>query len=205
MDEKQAIAHLKQGEVNGLEVLVHLYQVQAVRAACMVAGDLALAEDIVQDAFIRAGARIDQFDEKRPFGPCFLRSVVNDAIKAANRQKRIISLESVDCEEAGGLIDPAPLPEERFDSAETSQAIWKAISQLSPDERAAIVLRYYLDMSETEMANELNRPAGTIKWWLFAARKRLEKLLRPFRPSRIAVSNKKQPLSEKDHDPGDHL
>jgi RNA polymerase sigma-70 factor (ECF subfamily) len=111
LDEKQAVAHLKQGDPRGLETLVYQYQLQALRAACLIVSDQALAEDIVQAAFIRAGERIGQFDSQRPFGPWFLRSVVNDALKAVDGRKRFVSLDAIDCEGAPGLIDPVPLPE----------------------------------------------------------------------------------------------
>jgi RNA polymerase sigma-70 factor (ECF subfamily) len=177
VDEKQAIALLKRGDAHGLEVLVHLYQLQALRTACLITGDLALAEDIVQNAFLRAADRIGQFDDQRPFRPWFLRSVVNDAIKAAKRQYRLVSLDDDSAAGAIDLIDPTPLPEELVESAETSQAVWRALCQLPPDQRAAIVLRYYLGMSEDTMAEELHRPAGTVKWWLYTARQRLGKIL----------------------------
>jgi len=69
VDEKQAIALLKCGDPAGLEELVKLYQLRAVRAAALITGDRALAEDIVQSAFIRTADRIGQFDSQRPFGP----------------------------------------------------------------------------------------------------------------------------------------
>ena len=179
MDEKQAIAHLKQGDSSGLEVLVYLYQLRAVRAAYLIVCDRTSAEDIVQNAFIRAGERIGQFDAERSFGPWFLRSVVNDAIKAAKRQKRYVSLDETECPGRLDLADPAPLPEERVEADETSHAVWRAVQQLPPNQRAAIVLRYYLGMHEDEMTEELGGPAGTIKWWLHAARQRLRTLLHP--------------------------
>ncbi len=189
MNEKQAIALLKQADPAGLEVLVHIYQLQAVRTACLIIGDLPLAEDIVQNAFIRASDRIRQFDDQRPFGPWFLRSVVHDAIKATKRQKRQISLDYENDEVALDLADTTPLPEELVETEETCQAVWQALGQLSPNQRAAIVLRYYLGMSEDEMTEKLHRPAGTIKWWLHAARQRLGKLLHPSRLSDFERSN----------------
>jgi len=183
VDEQQAIALLKRGDPAGLEALVSLYQIQALRAATLIGGDRALAEDIVQNAFLHAAEKIDQFDGNRPFGPWFLRSVVNDALKAVERQKRLVPLTAEEYEEEVFLIDPSPLPEESIEAEETRQAIWQALEKLSPRQRAAVVMRYYLEMSEDEMIEETRRPAGTIKWWLYAARQRLERLLWPFRPS----------------------
>jgi RNA polymerase sigma-70 factor (ECF subfamily) len=191
VDEQQAIAHLKQGQLDGLEILVHRYQLQAMRTACLIVGDQSLAEDIVQNAFIRASERIDQFDDQRPFGPWFLRSVVNDSIKVYSRQKKGQSLESVDCEESITLIDQAPLPEALVEAKETSQELQQAMNKLPPDQRAAIVLRYFLDMDESQMVQKLNRPAGTIKWRLSAARRHLARLLYAFKPSTSTKENDK--------------
>jgi RNA polymerase sigma-70 factor, ECF subfamily len=185
VDERQAIESLKQGQVAGLETLVALYQLRALRAAYLIVRDRALAEDLVQTAFLRAYDRIAQFDLARPFGPWFLRSVVNDAIKAAARQARLTSVDAdYDEDEASDtaalaqrLADPAPGPEDQAERREMREAVWQALGRLSPAQRGAVVLRYYLDLSESEMAARLERSPGTIKWTLHAARERLRGLL----------------------------
>jgi RNA polymerase sigma factor (sigma-70 family) len=63
-------------------------------------------------------------------------------------------------------------------AAETREALWDALAKLPPRQRAAIVLRYYLEMSIREIANELDAPEGTIKWRLYAGRKRLKTMLK---------------------------
>jgi RNA polymerase sigma-70 factor (ECF subfamily) len=108
MEESEAIARLKGGDISGLEPLVRAYQVRAVRAAFLICHDRALAEDLVQAAFVRAYERIGQFNAARPFGPWFLQSVVHDAMKAAARQWRTIPLE-IDGEEARPCPIPAPI------------------------------------------------------------------------------------------------
>jgi RNA polymerase sigma-70 factor (ECF subfamily) len=184
MEERQAIARLKQGDPGGLEVLVQRYQAQAVRTAYLIVRDLPAAEDIAQAAFIRAFDRIYQFDSARPFGPWFLRGIVNDAIKFAKRQERTLSLEAEGQTAtdtlADALPDPRPGPAELLETAQSSEQVWAALGMLTPEQRAVVVLRYYLDLSEAEMTDELNTPPGTIKWRLHAARKRLRDLLRPF-------------------------
>jgi RNA polymerase sigma-70 factor (ECF subfamily) len=186
VDDLQAIVALKRGEVGGLEVLVRRYQLRALRAAYLIVRDQALAEDLVQTAFLRAYDRIGQFDATRPFAPWFLRSVVNDAVNAATRGTRTVSLEAG----AGGpgeetaslaelLADPEPGPEALAESAELRQMVWRALGQLPPAERGAVVQRYYLDRTEREMAAEANTPPGTIKWRLHSARERLRAWLGP--------------------------
>src|SRR5512136_161338 len=114
MEENQAIARLKQGDLSGLEELVQRYQVRAVQAAYLVVRDRSLAEDVVQAAFIRASEKIGQFDEQRPFGPWFLRSVIHAAIKAAGRRERLVPLDGDTDGDlpalAERLASPEPLP-----------------------------------------------------------------------------------------------
>jgi RNA polymerase sigma-70 factor (ECF subfamily) len=181
MDERRAIARLKQGDIGGLEYLVRAYQVRAVRAAALITHDHELAEDIAQAAFIRAYERIHQFDAARPFGPWFLRSVVNDAVKAITRARPHPSLDSALPEDSTTLIDPAPNPDDLIEQADTQAAIWDALAHLPPEQRAAVVLRYYLGLSEAEIAEAQECPRGTVKWRLHAARDRLRALLLPWR------------------------
>ncbi len=183
MDEQQAITRLKQRDIGGLEELVGLYYVQAVRCAYLVTQDRASAEDIVQSAFIRVYERIDQFDASRPFGPWFLRSVLNDAVKAVTRHKGSISLEAENPGTGLSLEDVLPADFDLLDELDTRQAVWEALAKLPPSQRAAIILRYVLDFSEVEAAHMLNCPPNTLKWWMSQARMRLRVLLRPFRPA----------------------
>lgn len=183
MDELRAIERLKRGEIDGLAVLVRLYEVQAVRAAYLITRDLALAEDVVQNAFLRAYQRIDQFDPARPFGPWFMRSVVNAAIQAARRQERELSLDAAmigglgDLTFADLLPDTAPNPDDQVERAELRQAVWDALGKLTPDQRAAVIQRYYLGLSDEEIAERLAIRPGTVRWRLHVARQRLRALL----------------------------
>lgn len=181
MEDRTAIPRLKQGDLSGLETLVKRYQVQAVHAAYAIIFDRALAEDIVQSAFVKVAEKIHQFDEERPFAPWFFRIVVNDAIKAAKKQKTNLSLdEQLDgpvVRLANWLIDPNLKPEQWVEQEQTRAVILKAMQQLSPERRAVIVMRYFLEMSEADMVTEMDRPLSTIKWWLRDARNRLHQLI----------------------------
>jgi RNA polymerase sigma-70 factor (ECF subfamily) len=177
MDDRIAISRIKQGDLNGLDLLVKRYQARAVHAAYLVVYDRTLAEDIAQSAFVKVAQRIDQFDEERPFAPWFFRIVLNDAIKAANKRRQTISLDQTPDDAtrhlAKWLTDPTPPPWQWVEQKETSQLILKAIQSLSPEQREVVVMRYFLEMSEAEMSTEMDRPLSTIKWWLREARKRL--------------------------------
>jgi len=86
MLDTTAIRRLKNGDIGGLETLITRYQVKAVRTAFLIVHDEQLAEDIVQDAFIRIYQRIRGFDESRPFEPYLMRSVVNLALNTVRQQ-----------------------------------------------------------------------------------------------------------------------
>jgi RNA polymerase sigma-70 factor, ECF subfamily len=178
MDEYQAIECMRNGDIGGLEVLVRRYQVRAIRAAYLVTREVSIAEDVVQSAFLRAYERIDQLDTSRPFGPWFLASVLHDAMKTVNRRNRHTSFELLS--PAG--VDPtdtARLPEQVWENAETADEIWDALAVLAPAQRSAVVARYYLGLSQAEMAQALCCTESSVKWRLHAARARLRFLLAP--------------------------
>ncbi len=181
LNEQEAISRLKQGDITGLETLVETYQVHAVRTAYLVTHDRHLAQDVVQTAFLRVFDRRRQFDASRPFGPWFLRIVVNDAIKAVSRRDREVSLDERMAEDdvaLGDLLpDSSPGPEELAEQAEVRQAVWAALERLPPTQRASVVLHYYLGLKQEEIAERTGRAPGTIKWRLHAARERLRSLL----------------------------
>lgn len=178
--EDQAIARLKQGDLSGMEVIVRCYQVKAVHAAILIVHDRGLAEEIAANAFFQAAQKINQFDDRRPFGPWFLRSVINAALHEVTRQKRIVSLEENSESEIGAmewLIDPGLCPEGLVENDALYETVWQALDQLPSHQRAAIVMHYMQDQSETEITAAFHRPLTTIKWWLYDARERLRRTL----------------------------
>jgi RNA polymerase sigma-70 factor (ECF subfamily) len=180
MEDRIAISRLKQGDLNGLESLVNRYQAQAVQAAYLIVYDRALAEDIAQTAFLKLVEKIHQFDEQRPFLPWFFRIVVNDALKIAQKQKRNVSLDELEepvARLAESLTNPAFQPERLLEEKEIRESILRAIQSLPPEQRAVVVMRYFLGLSEAEMSLQMDRPLSTIKWWLRGARKSLRNLM----------------------------
>lgn len=185
MDEKEAVARIRRRDIGGLEALVYQYQLQAVRTADIIVRDQEMAKDIVQTAFLRSYERIDQLNEGKPYGPWFFRIVVNDALKAVSRRKHVLPIDSPLLEEWQASFlrnnETEPGLEEQVETEETRQAIWEALSNLDAAQRAVIVLHYYLGLSVEEMCAELSSPIGTVKWRLYAARKRLKTLLKSVR------------------------
>jgi len=140
MDDIQAIRQLKDGDIGGLEMLVARYQVKAVRIASFITYDQALAEEVVQETFVRLHRRIQQFDVTRPFEPYLLRSVVNAALNAARQEKRSLSLNS-DMAAVAAMLDQAPPVEAQVEFGQMKREITRALTRLSPRQRAVIVQR----------------------------------------------------------------
>jgi RNA polymerase sigma-70 factor (ECF subfamily) len=177
MDEREAIQRLKGGDIRGLQDLVSRYQSKAVRVAFLITHDEQLAQDVVQDTFIRLYQRIYQFDENRPFEPYLVRSVVNAALNIARKEAKRLSFDS-GLEAVESLLTQAASVESEVEYTLLKQELVTAIAGLEPRQRAAVIQRYYLGMSEKEMAIALDSPPGTIKWLLNAARAKLRELLR---------------------------
>ncbi|QPC80817.1 sigma-70 family RNA polymerase sigma factor [Phototrophicus methaneseepsis] len=179
--ERHAINQLKKGDVNGLASLVYAYQHHALRTAYLVTQDALIAEDVAQTAFVKAYQHIETFDISRRFLPWFLRIVVNLSVHTMKKQARILPLDAA--EETGNftiehlLSDAMPDPENEVEARELQEQIHTLLKQLSPEKRAVIVLRYYVDLTETEMSDLLEVPPGTIKSRLHTARQQLRRLL----------------------------
>lgn len=178
MNEQEAILQLKQGNIAALEFLVSRYQVKAVRTAYLITRDSGLAEDVVQDCFVHVFRSIRGFDGTRPFEPWFMRSVVNASVKIMQRSARQIEIGD-DADESifAELVSRVESVEEQVESIEVQNEIWNAMQKLSPRQRAVVVQRYFLEMSEKEMADESDSAIGTVKWTLNVARERLRGLL----------------------------
>jgi RNA polymerase sigma-70 factor, ECF subfamily len=149
-DERAWVRGAQAGSVSDLEALFRSHWSRAHRAAFLVVGDAAAAEDIAQEAFLAAVRALDRFDRRRPFGPWLHRIVVNRAIDWARARRLRAESE---------LGDHAAAPEQPRSG---EQGIEGAIAELSPDHRAVIVLRYLLEYTPGEIAELLELPRGTV-------------------------------------------
>ncbi len=174
MNDQREMERMRHGDIAALGTLVDRYQTKSLRAAYLVTHDLAMAEDVVSTAFLRVFERADRYSPTQ-FGPWFYRIVVNDAIKAVQRRDRTTTMDQVeDARRPSDSTDPqkaAVLNEER-------RAVRDALSHLTPSQRGAVVMRYFLDLSESEMVERTGRTKGTVKRHLHDARARLKRLLR---------------------------
>ena len=148
--ERAWVRRAQSGSISDLEALYRAHWPRAYRAAYLVVHDAAGAEDIAQEAFLAALRSLDRFDRRRPFGPWLHRIVVNRAIdwSRARTLRREVELDETT---AAGAESPDELP-----------ALLRGLRQLSPDQRAVIVLRYLLEYTPGEIADLLELPRGTV-------------------------------------------
>jgi RNA polymerase sigma-70 factor (ECF subfamily) len=185
--ELEAITRLKQGDINGLEYLVNKYYFQALRASFFITLDQVRSEDVVQAVFLKLNSKIQKFDISRPFHPWLMQIVVNASRDECKAQKKLFYIEEFvpgnEITSFEKMIDEYFIPEKAVERTELKEAIWKALSKMSPGQRSVIVMHYYLDMNETEMSEEMKVSKSSIKWWLRSGRKMLHSILQPFNNS----------------------
>jgi len=182
MDDLQAIRRLKNGDIGGLESLIAGHQARAVKTAYLVTRQENLAEEVVQESFVRFYERVRYFDETRPFEAYFLRSVVNCALNSLEREHTSLSFDDErNLPALQSLLEHAAPVEAQVEYAQQKAEVARLLESLSPRQRAVVVLRYYLELSEKEMSTALDVAPGTVKWLLNAARRRLRALLGPER------------------------
>lgn len=169
MTDREAVQALQVGDADGLTFLVAAYELRGLRVAFAITGDRFQAEDVVADAFLAVHQQIMRFDSSRPFAPWFTRIVVNGALAAARTRRtsrKVVELL------AGNRL-PAEDPMLLAERNELRRTLIRGIQALPPLERAAISLRYVLDLDEKAAADILGWPLGTLKTRLHRARVRL--------------------------------
>jgi RNA polymerase sigma-70 factor (sigma-E family) len=125
------------------------------RLAFLLTGDQAVAEDLVQEAFVRAFARFGYLRSPDALGAYLRRTIVNLAGKHHQRRRR---------ERALSMAAPSsPLAAVGRPDVESRELLWAALQQLPHRQRAALVLRFYGDLSERDAAAVLGCRAGTVK------------------------------------------
>jgi RNA polymerase sigma-70 factor (sigma-E family) len=148
------------------------------RVGFLLTGDWDQAEELAQDALARTWAvwpRVRGYD--RP--AAFARKVL------LNRHRSLLRRAVV---EARHLVASRP-QEQQPDVAADDLVLWQAIQRLPARQRAAVVLRYYLDLPEAEVARQLGVPVGTVKSWTHRGLARLRDRLGPTYADERLVAN----------------
>jgi RNA polymerase sigma-70 factor, ECF subfamily len=132
------------------------------------------AEDVVQDAFIRALERLDTLDRGRPFRAWYYRIVVNQALNFRRSRTRRAT-ESI----PGDARSTTPSPELDADRAGLRERLHRALQQLTEKQRTIVQLADLEEFTSAEIAHILGMPDGTVRWHLHQARRALRQMLGP--------------------------
>lgn len=153
MEAETALGGLRE---NRYELLYRRHAPQAARLAFLLTGHRELAEDLAQEAFLRAAVRVSLLRRPDAFRAYLRRSVINLARKHwSRRATERTYLAARGPQEAARVVELPDLA--------TRDELWQALQRLPYDQRAAIVLRYFEDLTERDAAAALGCPRGTLK------------------------------------------
>jgi RNA polymerase sigma-70 factor, ECF subfamily len=174
------------GDVRAFGELVKLYDRQVFRVVRHLTENPQDAEDIVQEAFVKAFCNIKSFEGRSAFCTWLIRIAVNEALGRIRHRQKFphSSLEFTACEDDTvfelQIASPSASPEELCNDGEMRRALARAVHRLRPRLRAVFVLRDVQGMSAQQTAEILRITVGTVKARLFRARQRLRQMLAPY-------------------------
>jgi RNA polymerase sigma-70 factor (ECF subfamily) len=183
--DQQLVARAQQGEKQAFELLVSKYQRKLLRLISRLVRDPAEAEDVAQDAFIKAYRALPQFRGDSAFYTWLYRIGVNTAKNyLVSQGRRPPSSTEKDNEEAETFEDADALrdintPESILLSKEIATTVNAAMAKLPEELRTAISLREIEGLSYDEISEVMNCPIGTVRSRIFRAREAIAAELRP--------------------------
>lgn len=177
LDERNLIESAKNGDTRAFEQLVQTHQGIALRVAYLVVRNPSEAEDVTQEAFVKAYQSLDRFQVESPFRPWLLRIVRNEAlnrVRSTKKRRARLALEVTRDPVSG---DAVPSPETEVIWQEERGHLLGLIEGLPERYRSVLYCRYLLDLSEEETSAILGLPVGTVKSRSSRALQRLRKTL----------------------------
>ena len=171
--EAALIAKAQNGDRNAYGELIRHYHSGVVNVVYRMCGDVELAEDAAQDAFIQAWLRLSTFRPGTSLRNWLYRIAVNAALDVVRREPKTPPADV----ESLTLADPLAGPESAFIQKERTVIVQQAVLSLTETSREVLVLREYGGLSYQEIASTLDIPLGTVMSRLNYARERLKELL----------------------------
>lgn len=173
-DEQVLISRIKNGDKEAFGQLYNAYKTIVYKTACLISGNTADGEDIMQETFIKAYTHCRDLRTDKTFKYWLFKILNRTAWEMLKKSKR----EQPD-ENAEKLADTqsTPIIENQLIQKEQSSDIFQAVMQLSYKHRMAVILYYYNEMSTKQIAQTLECSEGTVKSRLHTARAALKKLL----------------------------
>jgi RNA polymerase sigma-70 factor (ECF subfamily) len=167
MDENAIIDAVLNGNVNRYEHLVARYQVGLIIHCERYTRDRAAAEDLAQEAFIKAFRHLSSYDsQKSRFSTWLYKIATNLALDYVRAQKRAIPAEDID------ELSEIEAPD--FANIEEQRQVRSAVKALQPDHYRRVIEAYYWQgKSYQDIANDMKVPLNTVRIWLHRAKKQL--------------------------------
>lgn len=180
-DESDAelVARVQRGDSDAFDRLAHRYAKRAFAAASRMLQNAPDAEDVVQESFIAAVNAIDSFDRQRPFGPWFMRIVVNKSLTVI--RSRAAEARHIRGSELTEYDAAAVSSESLRERAEIWERFRAALQLLPPRQQLVVQLADVEGFTSAEIAAQLDMPSGTVRWLLHQARETLRVALAPLR------------------------
>jgi RNA polymerase sigma-70 factor (ECF subfamily) len=163
--DEEVVKRVKAGETALYEIIMRRYNQRLYRVSLAIVRDRSEAEDVIQDAYVRAYRHLDQFEERAPFSAWLTRITVNEALARVRKQGRNEQLNET---EAGGewhmkIADAALDPEQSASRTELGALLEEAVLGLPEQYRTVVMLRDVEDMSTSETASALEISEENVK------------------------------------------
>ena len=185
LDQVLLVQRALSGDDSSWAVLMRRHQEPVYRLAYLLSGDPDEADDIAQEAFLRAYKAMERFDPDRPMRPWLLRITRNVAHNRRRSTRRYLAALQRAARLDPSLTASSGAPTKNGDWRAESNRLWEAVRQLSHMDQEVIYLRYYLELSEAEAAEALDVPQGTVKSRSHRALARLQKIIQDEFPDLI--------------------
>lgn len=192
------VRRAKRGDYRAFDLLVLKYQSRLVSIAFKYVKEIQLAEDISQEAFIKAYKAIDSFREESAFYTWLYRITANTAknylvYKGRRRESSISELSTLENEEQLVIVSHDS-PDEILLAQELRNTLFNALSSLPEDTRTALSLREFEGLNYEEIAKIMNCPVGTVRSRIFRGREALEDLISPVTNKFKVINNNKKTI-----------
>ena len=184
-----AVEQTLAGDRDAFRVLVEKHSRNVHRLAYRMTGNQQDAEEVVQEAFLRAYQKLEQFESRANFGTWVYRIAANYAIDRMRQKKSEESQrehparateEGVEMDLMSAVPDAAPNPERLAQSGQLAKHMRRALSDLTPAERTAFVMRHWGGSGIEEIAGALKSSTSAAKNTVFRSVQKLRKALEPF-------------------------
>ncbi|NVJ68919.1 MAG: RNA polymerase sigma factor [Alphaproteobacteria bacterium] len=174
---RSAVQAAIKGDAAAFGVVVSAFQRRIYGLCLMITKDAAAAEDVAQDAFIRAYSNIHKYDTARSFYPWLATIAVRLAQNWLKARARRLGHEVAGTDMPDQPDEGVPNPLGVVMQGETSQKLWLQVAGLPAGQRTAVTLHYQQDLAVLEVAAAMGVTEGTVKTLLFRARQTLKKKL----------------------------